>query len=1379
MGLFTNLVSYWSLDGNSQDLFGTNHGTDHFISYPAGHIAQCANPTGSSWIDVGADPSLNITGDLSVSMWIKHAGLPLGNFWFLFCRLVGSGTPSAYEFRIDGGGQLQFCQPGGLFISSGANHTTGNVWNHVAFSRSAANAITLYLNGVSVGTGSLAASNSLPAQATLIGSRDDHFSNMEGQIDEVGAWSRVLTGAEITQLYNAGAGLPFSQFGPPISLQALAVTNQGYGLRLRFTQAPKLVSALNSDDAKNPSNYTVSGPSPLFVSAAFAVPADDHSVDVVLDRALSTGVWTLTVANIESTLNTVVSTPTSITFDATVNASGEAQSRGASNDDAEKILRKHLNSTMHGPYWDGIIKGLAVGDTLNWDNSRKAFDQLFKSTASGVYLDRKAGADGAARPENVGMGDELFRRFAIKTTAGKLTTHVLYEILEVFYGTDSVRASATSDLAEPFYLSEGLTLNILLDEQDLVPVTFHDTDFQQPTSVLAIEVAAAITRAFRAQKLKAWAVSHFDAETGLTHVRIYSKSLGLGSSVRIIGGSAQTVLEFPTILLTDNTTNPPTSGIPVAQDWAVSIPDAGKMRVSRSGATLADLNLVRVGDYVNIYGENFDTANQGSFTITAVDVRYVAGTLTQRFDVDNLDAVVQAAVTTVTTNDLLFFRPSKQTISNGANTVVVSQSDAGHLDINLPATTRAVERTVGTGAYVVVRDSLDASALKRVGNTVTVTTAANHGLLAGQWINVDDVIPATVAPAATAGNGTSTTDASPVTLMPTLAVNPAGGAYSIESTQLADGNVLLVGGDQGGGLRDKTTKFAITSSSTLANGGIQYTYAWTQLHVAPNTSEYHRLSTLPATGNVLLTGGWDLANARNGSYIYDVGADHYSATDTTMSAARAKHEQVILADGRVFVCGGNTNDGTTVATTDLFTPSGWTGGSWAAQTSMSEGRVDHAAVRLSNGKVLIIGGRSGGTRLTFPTTDGQIGTISSTCEIYDPGGNTVTRTTSMTWSRTFHRAVLLPNNQVLVVGGYGKPANQPGAASTYISACEIYDGNLGRWRFAGHMPEGRREPEIAYLASRGQVLVFGGYNANGYPRRVDLYDVATGTWRTAAIQMGEARVNLTVRQLSNGTVLVGAGATTLAGNGSDTFELYAPASDSINGRELNGYFPIATVPAANQLTYATGESGFASAAVGTITPATAVAATTIPGPYLIDPSHGVAITGIKTTSTQDLDAHQQYRSLAVTNASLFPDETGFVTVSFGFKNQMGPIRYFGRLDATHLILDYSFKMPFQALAGSTVTLLDGKSPWAPVAPQTIGALYITDSAAGRVAASAAIDEADAGGIIVNKTIIYPGDRGLGGEGLPSEGVQKLSDKVEVWAGNDIDAEVEVARLGDG
>jgi hypothetical protein len=76
----------------------------------------------------------------------------------------------------------------------------------------------------------------------------------------------------------------------------------------------------------------------------------------------------------------------------------------------------------------------------------------------------------------------------------------------------------------------------------------------------------------------------------------------------------------------------------------------------------------------------------------------------------------------------------------------------------------------------------------------------------------------------------------------------------------------------------------------------------------------------------------------------------------------------------------------------------------------------------------------------------------------------------------------------------------------------------------------------------------------------------------------------------------------------------------------------------------------------------------------------------------------------------------------------------------------------------------------------VGSFYLTDSNSGRINAEGTVENISGGGLNVDITIAYPGDRGLGGEGLPATG-QKFSDKVLVWGSNNLDIDEQDARLG--
>src|ERR1035437_2399766 len=97
--LSTNLVSYWKMQANSNDSVATNNGTDTAITYNTGNgiIGQGAGYNGTtSKISVGTNSSLNLTGNQSVSMWVKMGAQPGTNLQY---RLYDNSGSSPYGDR--------------------------------------------------------------------------------------------------------------------------------------------------------------------------------------------------------------------------------------------------------------------------------------------------------------------------------------------------------------------------------------------------------------------------------------------------------------------------------------------------------------------------------------------------------------------------------------------------------------------------------------------------------------------------------------------------------------------------------------------------------------------------------------------------------------------------------------------------------------------------------------------------------------------------------------------------------------------------------------------------------------------------------------------------------------------------------------------------------------------------------------------------------------------------------------------------------------------------------------------------------------------------------------------------------------------------------
>lgn len=1106
-------------------------------------------------------------------------------------------------------------------------------------------------------------------------------------------------------------------------------------IRVQFSLFPLNADDQQRTDALNPKNYVLSGPGVTVVSLVQRVSGQPDTVELLLNSQLTIGNWTLTVNNVQTPFGETLKTNT-ISF---VSISVTTPiTDGAKDATAEDVLHKNFNPALIGKAWDAIIAAIAIGDTNNWTNAKLAFDQMFIISASGKYLDRKTGDVGITRPIGVGMSDELFRKLAIAISSDKLTQEVLLEILEIFYGSDAVRGSAMTDLVGPFALTDGDDIQIIFDELVTISIIFNQANFTSIGIASATEVAAEFNRNFELNNIKAFAVVTIDSQLQ-EHVKVYSGSLGLSSSVRIIGGRAQNFLQFPHRIPAYNPLN---GALPT---WNITVlPAVGRVRFTTTGPTGLDLSQLREGDYVNIYGTEFQPANRGTYTVVRVYVAYPLGVLTQYFEIVNLNGVPQAGLAQLADGDLYYFRPVKETISK-YNGVSVLQG-GGVVDINLPATTQAVNRGYLTAAYANENNKLTASNFKRSEGGLVQLTIPNHGLVVGQQIEIINAMGNTTQPTTTTG-GAGNTDYSLGTIWSNLTTS-AIQRKDHTATTLKDGRVLTVGGYSDGAAAwlNSCELFRITST-TIINGARQFAYTNSNAGVLPAAIGRHKslLMTHPVIDSlVLATGGYDGVSAKTACYLYTpappAGAGAWTTTGA-MSNARYYHDMAVLSDSRVMVTGGT--NGTPTNTVEIFNPLTLT---WSTVNPLIKARYRHTMTLLQNGSVLVCGGIDGS------------GGATPHAEIWDALSGNWSATGRMSWARSGHSAVLLSDGRVLVIGGTGfLPRDGVGAAAP-LTECEIYDPINGVWSPGGHLSFARNIPTVGIIGN--QLIVSGGGSVN-----TELLDLKTLVWSKSRAVLPDNRDAAPGAVMPNGVLYSSDGIK--AGLSTAASFLFVPASERIYSGGLNGIFRIANVPDANTIQFYTVERSDLTTISNTYTvyPVAARTLSTL-GPHTYDPIGGAAVTAIESVSNTTFTEGLNYQYIDVADATVFPDTNGWLCLGFGTNQQVNPIRYFGRLSNTRLKLDFKFKFPKNVSSGVKVTYLVNKGAWVPNDVPPTGALYITGSNAGVAVVSNLVDGVLAGGVKTNKQIVYPGDRGLGGEGLPVKGT-KVSDKVLVWGPDDL------------
>lgn len=215
--------------------------------------------------------------------------------------------------------------------------------------------------------------------------------------------------------------------------------------------------------------------------------------------------------------------------------------------------------------------------------------------------------------------------------------------------------------------------------------------------------------------------------------------------------------------------------------------------------------------------------------------------------------------------------------------------------------------------------------------------------------------------------------------------------------------------------------------------------------------------------------------------------------------ARALTAASLLADGRVLIVGGESDDYTMLASTEIFDP---TTNASIEVAPLPEPRDHHTATVLKSGKVLVAGGGKG-SEISLPT--GQA-TLDSAL-LYDPATDKWQTTGRMHERRAGHRAALLDDGRVLVVGGGSKvgypcASNHPACTvAESIGTAEIYDPATGEWNATGAL----RLPRLAFAlsATPAGVVASGGAAANRGLESVEIFDRTAGTWRDGPALTGQ------------------------------------------------------------------------------------------------------------------------------------------------------------------------------------------------------------------------------------------------------------------------------------
>jgi concanavalin A-like lectin/glucanase superfamily protein/putative Ig domain-containing protein/List-Bact-rpt repeat protein len=203
-------VGWWRAEGNAQDSVGANHGAlRNGAGFSPGKVGQAFSLDGSTGsVEIPDAPALRPVS-LTLEAWVAFDTIT--GIRVVFAKPVGSGTSDSYALWLQGAnlmGAVGDAAAIGPILPAAFSPAPGR-WYHVAYTfDDAAKQQALYIDGQQVAVGAASKSIGYDGQPLLLGRDTENGAPnffLQGSIDEAAVYNRVLSGAEIAAVYNAGA----------------------------------------------------------------------------------------------------------------------------------------------------------------------------------------------------------------------------------------------------------------------------------------------------------------------------------------------------------------------------------------------------------------------------------------------------------------------------------------------------------------------------------------------------------------------------------------------------------------------------------------------------------------------------------------------------------------------------------------------------------------------------------------------------------------------------------------------------------------------------------------------------------------------------------------------------------------------------------------------------------------------------------------------------------------------------------------------------------------------------------------------------------------------------------------------------------------------
>lgn len=215
-------MSGWLFNGNAESVNNEINGDTYNVNWSENthfdyedNKSLVLDRTSKSWVDFGQPSILDITEEITVSVWVYPEDNDSG-FEYVASRWKFDGDNRAWHLVIEDGAFQVSVSPTGAYadakIFASNFKLDKNEWHHLAFTFKE-NALRLYVNGVRLEQGNglrIRRWNEFyeifaPDSPLLVGTQApdrDEATLFTGKIDELAIWDSELTAEEIYWLFN-------------------------------------------------------------------------------------------------------------------------------------------------------------------------------------------------------------------------------------------------------------------------------------------------------------------------------------------------------------------------------------------------------------------------------------------------------------------------------------------------------------------------------------------------------------------------------------------------------------------------------------------------------------------------------------------------------------------------------------------------------------------------------------------------------------------------------------------------------------------------------------------------------------------------------------------------------------------------------------------------------------------------------------------------------------------------------------------------------------------------------------------------------------------------------------------------------------------------